>query len=371
MANTFTSRLNLIKPEVGADDNAWGTHLNQDLNKQDNVYRDMGGDLTLTGSFVAYAVTTRCADYVDFLNGVHFRALINVSNVGHPTLGVDSMTNRFVRKVVDGVVVELDDHDMQAGAWGNFYADTVSNSWILDNPKTSIALDGLVATGALQFAPWSDPIPAAPTVQLANGESNFVRISGSANIVGFGLNDQSAVVFVQFTGDDGKLVYQANDMRLRGSKDRYWKAGDIIVMKGEGGTNHWTELAYFQRSGPLEALGLAASDETTPLTAGLAKARFRMPFDFQLTGVKGSLTAAQTSGTKLEIDIRINGVSGILAAPLTFDNNETTTATASVPAVLNASDVLLDDDDSVVIDISAIGNGTAKGLKIYLLGFIR
>lgn len=35
MANTYTSVYNLIKPEVGSDTNAWGTHINTDLDTLD------------------------------------------------------------------------------------------------------------------------------------------------------------------------------------------------------------------------------------------------------------------------------------------------------------------------------------------------
>lgn len=38
MANSFTTNLNLEKPEVGADSNLWGNHLNSDLDILDSIF---------------------------------------------------------------------------------------------------------------------------------------------------------------------------------------------------------------------------------------------------------------------------------------------------------------------------------------------
>lgn len=43
MANTYTANYNLIKPEVGADTNAWGAHLNQNLDTIDTKLKDLEG----------------------------------------------------------------------------------------------------------------------------------------------------------------------------------------------------------------------------------------------------------------------------------------------------------------------------------------
>src|SRR3954471_24113491 len=74
MPNTFTAHYNLTKPQVGEDDNAWGGHLNEDLDVIDielwnrvrsDVAQTLTQPLTLNGQpgiGAGYAVTD------DFLN---------------------------------------------------------------------------------------------------------------------------------------------------------------------------------------------------------------------------------------------------------------------------------------------------------------
>jgi hypothetical protein len=112
-------------------------------------------------------------------------------------------------------------------------------------------------------------------------------------------------------------------------------------------------------------LVVAASDETTALTTGTAKITFRMPRAITLTSVRASLTTAQASGSIFTIDINENGTS-ILSTKITIDNTEKTSTTAATPPVI--SDVNLADDAEMTIDIDQIGNGTAKGLKVMLIG---
>ena len=114
-----------------------------------------------------------------------------------------------------------------------------------------------------------------------------------------------------------------------------------------------------------EYLVCAASDETTALTTGTSKITFRMPYAFTLTAVRASLTTAQTSGSIFTVDINDSGTT-ILSTKLTIDNTEKTSTTAATAAVI--SDVNLADDAEITIDIDQIGDGTAKGLKITLIG---
>lgn len=113
-------------------------------------------------------------------------------------------------------------------------------------------------------------------------------------------------------------------------------------------------------------IGVACSDETTPLTTGTAKVTFRMPHAFTLTAVRASLTTAQATGSIVTVDINESGAS-ILSTKITIDNGEKTSTTAATPPVI--SDSALADDAEMTVDIDQIGDGTATGLKVWLIGY--
>lgn len=137
--------------------------------------------------------------------------------------------------------------------------------------------------------------------------------------------------------------------------------------QGSQGTQGTTGTTGSQgATGPnYKILIVACSDETTPLTAGTNKITFRMPFQMTLTSVRASLTTAQSSGNIFTVDINENGTS-ILSTKLTIDNTEKTSVTAATPPVI--SDTNLVDDSEISVDIDQIGNSTATGLKISLIG---
>ena len=109
----------------------------------------------------------------------------------------------------------------------------------------------------------------------------------------------------------------------------------------------------------------AASDETTAITTGTTKVTFRMPCKVQLTEVRASLTTAQTSGSTFTVDINSGGTS-ILSTKITIDNTEKTSTTATTPPVISSATI--NDDAEMTVDVDVVGNGTAKGLKVTLIG---
>jgi hypothetical protein len=123
-------------------------------------------------------------------------------------------------------------------------------------------------------------------------------------------------------------------------------------------------IINLKQSLPIE-IQLACSDETTALTAGTSKITFRTPCAMTVTSVRASLTTAQTSGSIFTVDINESGTS-ILSTKLTIDNTEKTSVTAATAPVV--SDTALADDSEMTIDIDQVGDGTAKGLKVTIIG---
>lgn len=117
-----------------------------------------------------------------------------------------------------------------------------------------------------------------------------------------------------------------------------------------------------------QALAIACSDESTALTAGTNKVRFINPYStaFNVVAVVASLSTAQTSGSIFTVDINEAGAT-ILSTKLTIDNTETNSSTAATAAVI--SDASIAAYAEITVDIDQIGDGTAKGLKVYLIGY--
>lgn len=106
---------------------------------------------------------------------------------------------------------------------------------------------------------------------------------------------------------------------------------------------------------------VAVSDETTALTTGTAKLKFRAPFAMTLTSIpRASLSTASSSGA-VTVDINEAGTSILGTDKLSIDASELTSVTAATPTTLADSSIA--DDAEISIDIDGAGTG-ATGLKV-------
>jgi len=151
-------------------------------------------------------------------------------------------------------------------------------------------------------------------------------------------------------------------------------ATDGVGNSGAGGTGTQGQAIIRTYRGNVgmtatQVIAVSVGDEATAITVGTDKIKFRIPFvnGFKLNGIGASLTTAQASGTIFTVNVKEAGVS-ILSTKITIDNTETMSLSgAATPPVL--SDTTLAPFAEMSVDVDQIGNGTAKGLKLYLLGF--
>lgn len=109
---------------------------------------------------------------------------------------------------------------------------------------------------------------------------------------------------------------------------------------------------------------VAVSDETTDLTVGTGKVKWRNACAHTLSEVRASLNDASESGGSIEVNVKQNGTT-IFSTNLTIDALEKTSTTAAVPAVLSTTAMI--DDAEMSIDIVAAGV-SAAGLKVTFIG---
>jgi hypothetical protein len=198
---------------------------------------------------------------------------------------------------------------------------------------------------------WGGTTVADGTLSLTASATNYVVVDYSTGALSVSTsttswNDTSSYrrVYAVTTGSSG--VSSVADYRT-----------------GPGGL--FDSAASASGSSQRAAIPIACGDESTAIEAGASKVTFRMPFAMTLSAVRASLTTAQTSGNTFTVDINVGGTS-ILSTKLTIDNAEKTSTTAGAVAVISDSD--LADDEEVSIDVDQIGDGTATGLKVYLIG---
>lgn len=217
---------------------------------------------------------------------------------------------------------------------------------------TGCATSTAGSANAYTFDALSNPYSGSAT--FADGDT-FCFVASFTNTAAATLNVES---------EGAKAIRKLNDQALVGGEilqNAHYtvhydasanSAAGAFILEGGGGD-------------PTRAIQFACSDETSAITAGTSKVTFRMPYAFTVSGIRGSLSTTQGSGSIFTVDINESGTT-ILSTKLTIDNSETTSTTAATAAVI--SDTALADDAAITCDVDQIGNSTAKGVKITLLG---
>ncbi len=249
----------------------------------------------------------------------------------------------------------------------------LSYGWALGEDNWNTGMDtNLVKIGAMLHINVLDFV-ASPSI-TTNG-TRYIVTTGSGAFAGQDnkLAARVAGAWVFYTLPEGCVVYDEDtNLHYKFEGGSYGLLVDLsaYLTSATAASTYLTTSTAASTYGTIaqaktEYLVLAASDESTALTAGTGKVTFRMPYAFTVSAVRASLSTAQASGSILTVDINDSGAS-ILSTKLTIDNTEKTSTTAATAPVI--SDTSLADDAEITIDINQVGDGTAKGLKITLIG---
>lgn len=115
-----------------------------------------------------------------------------------------------------------------------------------------------------------------------------------------------------------------------------------------------------------QVFNFSATDRSTPIIVGACENSLKINADFTLQEVVLDLLTPQASGSVLTVDIKKNGTT-IFSTLATFDNTQDTTITATIPAVLATT--LFPKGSKVSVEVTQVGDGTAVGLDVSMVGF--
>lgn len=206
---------------------------------------------------------------------------------------------------------------------------------------------------------------AAPTTPGTNDWKLYFKTDGLYFIDDAGV-ETGPLAVAAGAGDDTTAIHDdtASEISAITAKSAV-VAADYLLIEDSAASNAKKSITVQEIIDIIPAeFMVAASDESTAIDATGTKLTFRMPYAMTVSEVRASLNSACTTGT-FTVDINEGGTT-ILSTKLTIDATEKTSTTAATAAVI--SDSALADDAEITIDVDDVGDSTAYGLKVTLIG---
>ncbi len=224
---------------------------------------------TTGGIGTAYTLTYDVAPQ-SLWAGELYGATINVNSGTHPTLNVNALGGKSLRRY-DGAAWQLiEANELMAGQVIFFYYNATALTYDIIAGFHDAPFSGgvLTSTTSMSGAAFNEAkganIASATTTDIGAATGNLVHVTGVTTITGFGTvqaGTQRTVIF------DGilTLTYDATVMILPGAADIVTAAGDSAIFESEGAGN-WRCVSY-QRAIGSQITAILGSPVAIPFSA--------------------------------------------------------------------------------------------------------